>query len=184
MDFSKKRAATTVVKTAETCNLSRSTCHDAANSEETDISTCTDSDLTRDGMDVKVKFRFYNDWSELTPEDVKNRLNGEQDSSFIPPPFLLSSVQDKLFSSYTNKRQTYLPTKLHQMLSDPELEATISWLPHGRAWKIRSIQSFENIALKKYFPQCKLSSFMRLVNRWHFERVKYGPDKDGYYHEV
>lgn len=184
MDFAKKKAATTVVKTAQTCNLPRSTSHDAANFEETYIATYPESDLSDADIDAKVKFRLYNDWSQLTLEDVKHRLDGQEHSSFIPPPFLLSSDEEKLFFTYTNKRQTYLPTKLHQMLSDPELEETIAWLPHGRAWKIRSIQGFENIALKKYFPQSKLSSFMRLVHRWHFERVKYGPDKDAYYHEV
>ena len=98
--------------------------------------------------------------------------------------FFPSNEKDKLPSAFMRKRKICFPTKLQQMLSDVDTEETISWLPHGRAWKIHSMKRFEETTLKKYFPHCKLSSFMRLVNRWHFERVKNGPDKNAYYNEV
>jgi HSF-type DNA-binding len=46
--------------------------------------------------------------------------------------------------------QTF-PMKLHAILSNPELCDIISWLPHGRAWRILQPKAFEDRALPLYF---------------------------------
>ena len=181
MDDCKKKLAPDLEIKQTSCSL---TSQDAATSEETLVTPPETADLRRQETDAKISFSFYQDCSKITPEDVKNTINEQQNS--YPPPSLSfpSSEEHELPSAFMNKRKTYLPTKLHQMLSDVDTKESISWLPHGRAWKIHSIKKFENTTLKKYFPQSKLSSFIRLVNRWHFKRVKNGPDKNAYYHEV
>ena len=74
--------------------------------------------------------------------------------------------------------------KLHQMLSDPDAEGVIVWLPHGRAWKLLKPDQFERILLPRYFDHGNISSFMRQVNGWDFRRVVKGADEQAYYHEV
>ena len=70
------------------------------------------------------------------------------------------------------------------MLSDPDAEGVIVWLPHGRAWKIINQDKFETGLLGKYFEHGNMSSFMRQVNGWDFRRVVKGVDEQSYYHEV
>ncbi len=60
----------------------------------------------------------------------------------------------------------------------------ISWLPHGRSWKIYNRDMFTEIALPRYFGHKNYASFVRIVNAWGFRRVTNGLDRDSYYHEV
>lgn len=60
----------------------------------------------------------------------------------------------------------------------------ISWLPHGRSWKIYNRDMFTEIALPRYFGHKNYASFVRIVNAWGFRRVTSGLDRDSYYHEV
>ena len=60
----------------------------------------------------------------------------------------------------------------------------ISWLPHGRSWKIYNRDMFQEIALPRYFGHKNYASFVRIVNAWGFRRVTSGLDRDSYYHEV
>jgi HSF-type DNA-binding len=55
------------------------------------------------------------------------------------------------------------PYKLHQLISNPEYHEYITWLPHGRAWKILKRKQFERVAIPRHFKHGKLSSFMRQV---------------------
>jgi hypothetical protein len=62
--------------------------------------------------------------------------------------------------------------------------SVISWLPHGRSWKIYNRDLFTEIALPRYFGHKNYASFVRIVNAWGFRRVTTGLDRDSYYHEV
>lgn len=78
-----------------------------------------------------------------------------------------------------------LPAKLGAMLSDPDLVTCITWMPHGRSWKILNRDLFSRYALPKYFGHTNHASFIRIVNAWGFRRVvTTGPDRDTYYHEL
>ncbi|KAL7439503.1 hypothetical protein ACHAXM_006742 [Skeletonema potamos] len=78
-----------------------------------------------------------------------------------------------------------LPAKLAAMLSDPDLVTCITWMPHGRSWKILNRDLFSRYALPKYFGHTNHASFIRIVNAWGFRRVvNTGPDRDTYYHEL
>ena len=84
----------------------------------------------------------------------------------------------------SSRKEPTFPMKLHQMLSDPDAEGVIVWLPHGRAWKIINQDKFETGLLGKYFEHGNMSSFMRQVNGWDFRRIVKGVDEQSYYHEV
>jgi len=77
-----------------------------------------------------------------------------------------------------------LPSKMAVMLVDPDLMHIISWLPHGRSWKIYNRDMFTEIALPRYFGHKNYASFVRIVNAWGFRRVTNGLDRDSYYHEL
>ena len=76
------------------------------------------------------------------------------------------------------------PIKLHQILSDTQTDLSmISWLSHGKAWKVHSADRFEEEIIPRYFELTKFSSFTRQVNGWGFRRITRGADKGGFYHE-
>jgi len=75
------------------------------------------------------------------------------------------------------------PAKVHKILSIPEFSHIVSWMPHGRSWKVLKPKLFKEIVMPKYFPhQSKYSSFTRQVNGWNFRRITRGPDRFTYYH--
>ena len=119
-----------------------------------------DADIT---MINTIEKNLYHDNSRVTPADVDANPRARRANS---------------------KREPTFPMKLHQMLSDPDAEGVVVWLPHGRAWKIINQDKFETGLLGKYFEHGNMSSFMRQVNGWDFRRVVKGADEQSYYHEV
>jgi hypothetical protein len=81
------------------------------------------------------------------------------------------------------KEQTF-PVKLHMILSNPDFEDIIAWLPHGRSWRILQQKAFEEKIIPLYFRHGRYSSFARQVNGWGFRRITHGSDYNSYYHEV
>jgi hypothetical protein len=79
--------------------------------------------------------------------------------------------------------QTF-PMILHEILSHPEFEDIISWLPHGRAWRIVRHKAFEERVIPLFFRHGRYSSFARQVNGWGFRRITHGTDYNAYYHEM
>ena len=71
-----------------------------------------------------------------------------------------TASQDKVYRGYQNfsnvkkptgstvsikstQNQIVFPTKLHQILSNSTFRDIITWLPHGRSWKILQSKVFE-----------------------------------------
>ena len=57
------------------------------------------------------------------------------------------------------------PNKLHEILSNPDYSDCISWLSHGRAWKIFGRNQLERDVLPHHFRHGWHSSFMRQVSK-------------------
>lgn len=87
-------------------------------------------------------------------------------------------------SPTSSLRVQKLPAKLNAMLSNPEFTHIISWMPHGRAWKVHDSHFFLEKVIPRFFEYNNYNSFIRLVNAWGFRRVLKGPDRNSYYHEV
>jgi HSF-type DNA-binding len=69
------------------------------------------------------------------------------------------------------------PQRLMEILSDEENQCAIGWLPHGRAFVIKSRKLFSELVMPKYFSRkAKYSSFTRKLNRWNFIRVSSGAE--------
>jgi hypothetical protein len=61
------------------------------------------------------------------------------------------------------------PRKLHHILSTPGYHHIISWMPHGRAWKIWNRELLVSVVCKEQFKHEKFESFNRQVNGWGFK---------------
>uniref|UniRef100_A0A7S2KUW7 HSF-type DNA-binding domain-containing protein n=1 Tax=Skeletonema marinoi TaxID=267567 RepID=A0A7S2KUW7_9STRA len=98
------------------------------------------------------------------------------------------SMNDGKLTAHTPKPQTpetNFPMKLYDMLANPDNHHAISWMPHGRAWKVRQKDVFMHTICPQYFSQTKFESFIRQANGWGFRRIrKEGPDRNAYYHEL
>lgn len=80
------------------------------------------------------------------------------------------------------------PARLHRMLSDAaaldQYSDIITWMPHGRAWKILDRNRLVSEVLPKYYVCKKYESFGRQLNGWGFKRLhRTGTDFGCYYHE-
>lgn len=80
------------------------------------------------------------------------------------------------------------PQKLHQMLSDLEMEEggsdIASFLPHGRAFAIHKPRDFVKDVMPRYFRMSRFSSFQRQLNLYDFQRITEGCDKGAYFHDL
>jgi hypothetical protein len=92
-----------------------------------------------------------------------------------PPPVLRASgwVRSQRF-----------PTKLYALLSQPQLSNIITWMPHGRSWKVLQPRVFETSVLPVFFESDNYHSFNRVINAWSFRRKSTGPDRGSYFHEL
>lgn len=95
-----------------------------------------------------------------------------------------NAVASVAMSQTTTAKEPTFPIKLHMILSNPEFQDIISWLPHGRSWRILQQKAFEERVIPLYFRHGRYSSFARQVNGWGFRRVTHGSDYNSYYHEV
>ena len=89
-------------------------------------------------------------------------------------------------SNESNDRSTrkMFPTLLHEFVSEPLNSDTITWLPHGRSFKLLKRDRIESPNIKLYFKLTKIKSFIRQLNGWGFHRVTKGQETGSYYHEV
>mmetsp|Transcript_26957 Transcript_26957/g.48645 ORF Transcript_26957/g.48645 Transcript_26957/m.48645 type:complete len:640 (-) Transcript_26957:117-2036(-) len=112
-----------------------------------------------------IETYVYRDFASAEPSTINTGTSHER----MPPQSLQSQK---------------LPSKLAAMLSDPDLASVLTWMPHGRSWKILNRELFSSFALPRYFGHSNHASFVRIVNAWGFRRVTKGTDRDSYYHEL
>ena len=103
----------------------------------------------------------YRDYSHVAPLKIDS------------PPLLKAKGKEEIF-----------PVKLHRILSSRQFRHVITWLPHGRAWKIINQTVFEKEVIPLFFRHDQYTSFSRQVNAWGFRRIAQGSDANSYYHEV
>jgi len=75
------------------------------------------------------------------------------------------------------------PLKLHDMVTNSNMESILSWLPHGRAFMVHDTEKFVTEVLPKYFSQYKFPTFQKQLTSFGFRRFSQGRDAGAYYHE-
>jgi hypothetical protein len=76
------------------------------------------------------------------------------------------------------------PQKVHHILSQEKYQKWVTWLPHGRAFRVNSAVNFEKYISQEYFGHKRYSSFLRHLSNNDFRHISSGPDRNAYYHEV
>ncbi len=117
----------------------------------------------------------YRDFSVVNEEDLEQETRTCAPS---PPP---TSPQ---VGVETSIRVQKFPVKLYAILGQKEFHEIITWMPHGRSWKVLKPNLFESLVMPLFFEYSNYHSFNRLVNAWSFRRISSGPDRGSYYHEV
>jgi len=102
-----------------------------------------------------------------SPQEKEGEYPEQDDNTLLSPSF----AQVKKF-----------PAKVHDILSNSEYSDLISWMPHGRSWRVLKPTQFTNKVLPVYFSHNNYSSFTRQVNGWGFRRITNGQDHNSYYH--
>ena len=83
------------------------------------------------------------------------------------------SDRSRPLSSAALPNKDQFPAKLYEMLEAVEdlgLLHTVSWLPHGRAFRVTDPEQFMELVVPKFFKATKYRSFTRQLNLWGFKR--------------
>jgi hypothetical protein len=75
------------------------------------------------------------------------------------------------------------PEKLYRLLAEAETDGNdqiISFTPDGRAFKIHNRQAFIEEVSPKYFRHAKITSFVRQLNFYGFQKLLDGPNRGGF----
>ena len=75
--------------------------------------------------------------------------------------------------SVLSTKENQFPGRLYDMLEAVDclgLSDAVSWLPHGRSFKVLDPDKFMNLVVPKFFKATKYRSFQRQLNLWGFHR--------------
>ena len=106
--------------------------------------------------------------------------------TYVPPPPEVvvppvSSVQQAYMKNQVlqtgrkSRASCHFPSLLMSILSSPDNEDVIQWLPHGRSFIITDQKNFRKKVLSTNFGGCKYTSFTRRLCRWGFREISKGP---------
>ena len=119
----------------------------------------------------------------LPPKNSSKRKVPYRDFSMIPGEASGLGVTAEPWAGADARQPPPVPAKIYAILSNPEHERIVSWLPHGRAWKIHDLGKFGTQVLPLYFD-LDLGMFLRLLKLWGFSQLTKFPDRSAYYNEV
>jgi hypothetical protein len=71
-----------------------------------------------------------------------------------------------------------------KVLSQPEYNEIITWLPDGKSFTIVRPKAFVTDILMIHFKQAKYSSFTRKLHRWGFQRHLRGEEAGAFFHKL
>jgi HSF-type DNA-binding len=167
----------------ESCEDDFSQFDDAANrvSDQEDLSS-RPSKFVRTNIDE----------SQDSPSSLSPSLEASRDSTVHSPyPYFhyedFSQVQDNdpMMPLTSAGKVPNFPAKMHAILSRQDLQDVVSWMPHGRSWRVHKPREFEIRVIPVYFEHVKFSSFIRQANGWGFHRITVDSrDRNSYYHPL
>mmetsp|Transcript_5094 Transcript_5094/g.5618 ORF Transcript_5094/g.5618 Transcript_5094/m.5618 type:complete len:163 (-) Transcript_5094:235-723(-) len=112
-------------------------------------------------------------------------------SSSMQPGGKNNTGSDQMSSSMQprgkKRRVAPFPLKLYYVLTHAKrwgYEHIISWLPHGRAFRLHETKLFELYVMPIFFYASTVKSFFRQLNLYSFKRLFNGEDEGAYYNEL
>ena len=131
------------------------------------------------------------DTRDFTPTPViilSNRNSSVTDHSYRDFSTCPVPNEDKKLVDYSSDNSESMEMsfglKLHEILHKKEYNGYITWMPHGRAFRIMIPKRLEMKVLPKYFNHSRYSTFMRQLNNHGFKHLTQGQDRNCHYHEV
>ena len=79
------------------------------------------------------------------------------------------------YKTMVGRNKALFPVKLHKVIQNTErygFSTIISWLPHGRAFKIHDDDAFLEKVMPHFFFQSRMSSFTAQLKMYGFHRIK------------
>jgi HSF-type DNA-binding len=95
--------------------------------------------------------------------DVSQRLHSAEAVAKLSP------LHDRKKTAADTKESSF-QYKLYDILQCDDFKEILTWLPHGRSWKIIDSDALTKDVLPKYFRHSKYSSFKRQMSGWGFRR--------------
>eukprot|EP00539_Tryblionella_compressa_P001104 CAMPEP_0178751226 /NCGR_PEP_ID=MMETSP0744-20121128/10419_1 /TAXON_ID=913974 /ORGANISM="Nitzschia punctata, Strain CCMP561" /LENGTH=361 /DNA_ID=CAMNT_0020404869 /DNA_START=211 /DNA_END=1296 /DNA_ORIENTATION=+ len=127
------------------------------------------------------------------PRKMEFEIPTVSESSAMPTSFIINKATNGTTIEELRKDQK-LPSsklpflwKLHLLLDDVEAtgnEHIVSWLEHGRSFKVYRPKTFIASIAPFYFKQSKYKSFQRQLHLYEFTRTPYGPEAGSYSHPL
>ena len=111
----------------------------------------------------------------VSPRGVQNHTYS--DYSQVPP-----STPD--YQPPTDLNTMTFAEKVHHLLTHAEAQGyanVVSWMPHGRAFKVHRPAAFERTLCPRYFDHGRYSSFLRQLNNHGLKHITKGADRNGEY---
>ena len=120
--------------------------------------------------------RSLHSQSNTTSSMINHRHHTETISSPSGSAFATSNTIDSHYSSQAQQSEparrnrsaaaklARFPNLLYRLLMDADTQRfsnIVSWLPHGRAFVIRDVRSFESFVMPRYFSNSNWNSFRR-----------------------
>jgi len=87
---------------------------------------------------------------------------------------------DMIHKFRMNQGLLSFPEKLHQILANNQSESIITWIPHGRAFEVKTVKIFESSIIPQHCNDSKYSFFVGQLNAWGFRRITHNL----YFHEL
>lgn len=116
--------------------------------------------------DVKAKGR-----SAQAVVPTRKRAPTYRDLSHVRPPHgfkPVARIEEMTFAQ-----------RVHHMLSQQEFNGLVTWMPHGRAFKVLVIPLFEIHVCEKYFGHRSYGKFREDLNKNGFKYISDGRDEGG-----
>ena len=144
------------------------------------LATTTPNSKPRQQSATTLQTYLYQDFANAEPTALNTGTCHER----VPPHSLQSQkLPSKLAAMLSDPGTLYVDcwivpiwcdchllltyhTHLTISLSISDLTSVITWMPHGRSWKIINRELFSTFALPRYFGHSNHASFVRIVNAW------------------
>ena len=128
---------------------------------------------SKQNKDLKCgnKYVIHRDFSQVEDDQALMEVN--------------NGIIEKQSSTSLNVEK--FPMKLHKIVERCEIDGysdIISWMPHGRSFKIHKRNEFISEIMPRYFYITKFTSFIRQLTLYGFYKYRKGVDKGSFYHQL
>lgn len=117
----------------------------------------------------------------------RNGTTAQTPAAQAPAPEQITTIADLRHGQNLATSKLPFLWKLHILLDDVEATGNdhiVSWLVHGRSFKVYRPKSFIAMIAPHYFKQSKFKSFQRQLHLYEFTRMQYGPEAGSYSHPL